>query len=241
MDLNPEQDNEQEAATGRDTPFYKTKAGIGAISAGAVVIAAAAFFALTAGGSSADETPDPVATASLGKDVTASPSPTETPSGPAEPSEGPGSTEGAGGNSSGGQKPGQPVADPQQPTPDNPAAVPGATGPVRVGDHAQGPSIGEWEPVARAYGAAWADPSGGHEAWLERLKPHVTPEMHRSFGYTDIANVPAHTLDSVILVDEGPRTRNFKILYEDGYALLAQAEIQNDGSWLVSKSMPADS
>lgn len=236
MDATPEHDTDQEDAQ-RGTPFLKTKAGIGVVAAGVVVLGAAAYFALTSGNSDSAETPDPVATASLDKGVSPSPSASATPSESAGPTEGTEGTAGPGGEGSGGQEPGQEATEPGQPA-DNPATIPGASGPVRVGDHAQGPSIGEWEPVARAYGAAWADPSGGHEAWRERLKPHITPEMYRSFGYTDMANVSARTLKTVILSDEGPRTRNFRVIYEDGYVLLAQVEIQNDGSWLVSQSMP---
>ena len=238
MDLTPEQDTEQEAAE-QGTPFYKTKAGIGAISAGVIVVAAAAFFAFT-GGSDKDEAPDPVATASMAPIGTPSPSTSGAPSASADPTGIPEGIEGTAGDGDSDASGPEPSPAAQQPSEENPAAVPGANGPIRVGDHAQGPSIGDWEPTAEAYGAAWADPSGGHAAWLERLKPHITPEMYMSFTYTDIANITARDLKYVIIADEGVRTKDFKIHYEDGYALLAQAEIQNDGTWRVSKSLPVE-
>lgn len=219
------------------TSFFKTKTGLAVIAAGVVIVAGAAFFAFSGGDEDSRATPRPVATAALNTSsgVTAAPTATSSASPPAAGSdtgsEG-GSSSGTGeatGDSEGGEAPAG-----------KPAGAPASQGPIKISDHQQAPEVGDWQEPVDGFAKAWANPSVGKDAWLAAMKPFITPGMYQSYTYTDISQVPQLEVEYVTIHDESPRTRTIKIVYKDGTKMLAQAEIQNDGSFLVNKSAPLE-
>lgn len=127
-----------------------------------------------------------------------------------------------------------------------PTAAPGtgstpAQTPISVGFGPQAPEQGDWEPAADGFAAAYANPSVGREAWLAALKPFVTGSSYRGFENTDINRVQQDEVEYVLLDDELERIVRFHIYFKGGsQPLMGTAEIQNDGSWLVSSVVPAD-
>lgn len=111
----------------------------------------------------------------------------------------------------------------------------------RVGDTQQAVVASDWSETADAFSEAWANPEGGKEAWLARLKPYLTPSLYKSFGYTDIRNIPTDTFVSNSPAEEGGGTMVFHALYEEGgNRFNGLLEIQNDGTWLVKTIGPGD-
>lgn len=120
-----------------------------------------------------------------------------------------------------------------------PAPETGSEVQIRVGDAQQAVEAADWSGTADAFSAAWANPEGGKDAWLARLKPYLTPSLYASFGYTDIRNIPTDTFVSTSPGEEGGGTMVFHALYKDGGNLFdGLLEIQNDGTWLVKTIGP---
>lgn len=224
--MEPEQQEE-------GTPFFKTKAGLAVIAAGVVIVAGSAFFAFSGGEEDSKAAPRPVATAALDGSSGVSASPTASPSVSASA---PGSNAGGQGSTTGSED----AAEGSEAPGGAPAEAPAAQGPIQINDHQQAPEVGSWEEPVNGFAKAWANPAPGKDAWLAAMKPFVTPDMYKSFTYTDIRQVPQLEVEYVTIHDESPRTRTVKIVYKDGSKILVQAEIQNDGSFLVNKSAPME-
>lgn len=202
--------------------FIKDKAAVLIIAV--LVIIGAVYFGITRS-SGPDETPGttPTAapTAALG-DGAEGPDPSPTESGSPDASKGP---------ETGTQPPGATV--PEEDT--------GAEPEYRVGDTQQAVEASDWSETADAFSAAWANPEGGKEAWLARLKPYLTPSLYKSFSYTDIRNIPTDTFVSNSPGEEGGGTMIFHALYEEGgNRFNGLLEIQHDGTWLVKTIGPGE-
>ncbi len=75
------------------------------------------------------------------------------------------------------------------------------------GNNPQAPTAnGDWEPTARAFAEAWANPEGGRDAWLARLRPLVDDTTYQGFERTNFdAYITAQQLDRVQLdASDGP-------------------------------------
>jgi hypothetical protein len=121
------------------------------------------------------------------------------------------------------------------------ASGPTAAPQIVAGGAQQAVTAQDWRPTAEAFAAAWANPEGGKDAWLARVKPYATPALAATFAYTDIRNIPTDKLASISTISEASGTVSFKAYYDDG-GLLFQglAIIKTDGSWLVDKVGPPE-
>ncbi|MCC3292824.1 hypothetical protein [Arthrobacter sp. zg-Y1110] len=112
---------------------------------------------------------------------------------------------------------------------------------IHVGNNQQAIEETDWRVNADAFSEAWANPEGGKEAWLKRLRPYVTDELYKSFGYTDIRNIPSDTLRSNSPMEEGGGTLSFQAIYADGgNRFNGLMQIQPDGTWLMSTIGPGE-
>ena len=196
--------------------FLKEKAAL--IAVVAIVIIAAVYLGITRASDTDDSAaaPEPTAapTAVLGyaPDGTA-----ETPAGSGSPTASEGPQDGTGALPA-------PTAAPEENSPVE----------IHVGDAQQAVEASDWRPVADGFAEAWANPDGGKDAWLKRLRPYVTDSLYRSFGYTDISNIPDDEYLSSSPMEEGGGTMSFQSHFVDGgNRFNGLLEIQNDGTWLV--------
>lgn len=196
--------------------FLREKAVL--IALVAIVVVAALYVGLTRTADNSDPAagPEPTAapTAVLGD---APEGPAETPAGSGSPGASNGAEEAPEARQTESAAPGQ---EPQQE--------------IHVGNAQQAVEAGDWQPVADGFAAAWANPEGGKDAWLKRLRPYVTDSLYRSFGYTDISNIPDDEYLSSSPMEEGGGTMSFQAHFVDGgNRFNGLLEIQNDGTWLV--------
>lgn len=57
----------------------------------------------------------------------------------------------------------------------------------------------EWQPTAKAFASAWANPAEGKEAWLAGLKPYLDDSLYQDMENVDVNLVP---IDTVVDVTE---------------------------------------
>lgn len=108
-----------------------------------------------------------------------------------------------------------------------------------VGTHPQAPEPDRWISYAEDFAAAWGDDTGGKEAWLARLKPHVTQKLYDGFALTDERAILHDTYGGVNIIEESPTQTSFSAWYEEaGTVMDGLAVLQPDGSWLVDKVVP---
>ncbi|MGK3708805.1 hypothetical protein [Arthrobacter sp. IK3] len=105
---------------------------------------------------------------------------------------------------------------------------------IHIGNNQQAVEAADWKETADAFSAAWANPEGGKDAWLKRLRPYVTDSLYKSFGYTDISRVPSDTFRSTSPLEEGGGNMSFQAYFEEGgNRFNGLLQIQHDGTWLV--------
>ena len=168
----------------------------------------------------------PVATATLspGETASAEPEPAETGTGPENGTEQPSDGLPAGDTEPGTDQDTETTEESPDGTPPEPMA----------GTHDQGVTMEEWRPTAEKFAAAWANPEGGKEAWLKRLKPVVTDQLYSSFEYTEPHNIYKDTLKRVVTMESLGYAYDFQGEYEkNGPLFLGRIVAQPDGSWLV--------
>lgn len=241
-DQDQDQDKDKEATDHPVVGFIKeNKVGV---TVGSVLLIAAVIYSTTLGGGSAEPTAVPTvsSTAQLGPGTaspsaspTATPRPTGTPSQSSEP-----------------EASQAPSEEPSATPPSEPAAVPeketGAGNQTKapegtvVGNHDQTPGIKKWEGYAEDFAVAWADTSGGKDAWLKRLDPLITDELHDSFSYTDIRSLFDDTFVNIVADEEDKAAyKIFTAKYEENGALFqGLITLQPDGSWKVDTIAPPE-
>lgn len=107
---------------------------------------------------------------------------------------------------------------------------------VTIGNGPQAPTLQDWKITARGFGAAFANPSGGKDAWLAGIKPYVTPALYAKYLPTDIRSIPTEKLLDVY---QDKRSGGV-VVYHPSYAsgsnqFQALMKIQPDGTWLVDQ------
>lgn len=162
-------------------------------------------------------TPAPSITATAGA---ATPVPTKTPSASATATATPTAT----------KSPTAP-AKTQAPTP-----TAAATEAPLIGDKPQSVDVKNWRPYAEKFSQAFANTTGGKEAWLARLRPLVTDDLYSGFKDTDMSRVTSRTFKTVNTLDEENAYSTFVAHYTDGQAIEGLIQVQNDGSWRVHKA-----
>lgn len=72
------------------------------------------------------------------------------------------------------------------PTPTETNNSPSPTKPpaLSADGHEQGPSLGDWQPVAEQFATNWANPDGGKDAWLKRLRPLTNDKAYNGLKRT---------------------------------------------------------
>lgn len=225
--------------------FKENKIGV---AVGSVLLIAAVIYTATLGGGSAEPTAVPTvsSTAQLGPGTaspSASPSATPRPTGTGNPSSDPEASEDPSedpSEGSGNAPSGKPTSKPAKETGAG-NQTKGTDGTV-VGNHAQTPDIQAWESFAEEFSVAWADTSGGKDAWLKRLDPLITEELHDSFTYTDIRALFDDTFVQIIADQEDKAAyKIFTAEYEENGALFqGLIALQPDGSWKVDTIAPPE-
>lgn len=111
-----------------------------------------------------------------------------------------------------------------------------------IGNNDQTAPIQDWGVVAEDFAIAWADTSGGKDAWLERLDPLITDELHDSFTYTDIRALYDDTFVSITADQEDQMAyKTFTARYEtNGDLFQGLITLQSDGSWKVDTIAPPE-
>lgn len=217
----------------------------GAAVAAALIVIAAVYF-MTLGGGSGEPTAEPTvsSTAQLGPG-TASPSPSATPSASPRPTSS--ESQPTDPEASAAPSEGSDDAPSNKPT-SKPVKETGAgnqtQGPegIVIGNQPQTPDIQPWEGFAEAFSVAWADTSGGKDAWLERLDPYITDELRNSYGYTDIRALYDDTLVRITADEEDKAAyKVFTAEYEEsGKLFQGLIMLQPDGSWKVDTTAPSE-
>ncbi|WP_460797453.1 hypothetical protein [Nocardioides pacificus] len=101
-----------------------------------------------------------------------------------------------------------------------------------------------WREVARSYAVAFTNTSGGHQAWLERLRPLISPALADSYEWTDLRNIPSVAftdLSGGALTPSETPTREVELRYSDG--LVVDVRVSQDpasGRWVVTTAVPAN-
>ena len=107
---------------------------------------------------------------------------------------------------------------------------------VTIGNGPQAPTLQDWKITARGFGAEFANPSGGKDAWLTAIKPYVTPALYAKYAPADIRSIPTEKLLDVY---QDKRSGGV-VVYHPSYAsgsnqFQALMKIQPDGTWLVDQ------
>lgn len=100
------------------------------------------------------------------------------------------------------------------------------------------------QPVADEFAKQWANPEGGKEAWLARLRPLITDDAYAGFSYTGEENIlPLKLIKVTIVKDPGHLASGFYRFigtYEGcGDVILSTITPQPEGSWLVDTTTEA--
>lgn len=104
----------------------------------------------------------------------------------------------------------------------------------------QGVLMSDPDPVAEEFAKQWANPEGGHAAWLARLRPVIGDDAYASFSMVGIESVLTLKLTE-IYVDRDPinlynNFYRFTASYDGcGEVLVGTLEPQPEGSWLVDE------
>lgn len=238
------EDQDQETTDNPVVGFIKeNKVGV---AIGSALLIAAVIYSSTLGGGSDEPTAVPTvsSTAQLGPG-TASPSPSASPSASPRPtstesqSSEPEATE-APSEGSGDAPTSKPTSKPKKETGAG-NQTKGPDGTV-VGNHQQTPDIQPWEDYAESFSIAWADTSGGKDAWLKRLDPYITDELHDSYTYTDIRALYDDTFVQITADEEDKAAyKIFTAEYEkNGRLFQGLITLQPDGSWKVDTTAPPE-
>lgn len=204
---------------------------IALITALAVSVGFYAFNQMTAKAEPAAATAAPTVNSTAGISNVAPTAGAGTPSPAITPT--PGSTAPSGGQYAGTAAQGGSGSTPKAQAP-APSAYPTPT--VTVGNGPQAPTLQDWKITARGFSAAFADPSGGKDAWLARIKPYVTPGLYAKYTPADIRSIPTERLLDVY---QDKRSGGV-VVYHPSYAsgsnqFEALMKIQPDGTWLVDQ------
>lgn len=116
------------------------------------------------------------------------------------------------------------------------APTPAATEAPLIGNNPQSVEVENWRPYAEKFAQAFANTTGGKEAWLARLRPLVTDSLYSGFKATDMSRVTSRTFKTVNTMDEENAYSTFVAVYADGSAIEGLIQVQNDGTWRVHKT-----
>lgn len=110
-------------------------------------------------------------------------------------------------------------------------------------EESQPTNLPDWTPeagrvVVERFAVNFANPDGGHEQWLARLRPDIAPELADQYQLTDIRNVIAATVTSVEgPIGDTPGTAIFHAVYSDGTRIQIELSMAAYG-WTVSTVVP---
>jgi hypothetical protein len=94
-------------------------------------------------------------------------------------------------------------------------------------------------PAVTEFSKQWANPDGGHAAWLARLRPVITDDANDVLGSTAIEAVLPLEFEKVVIEKNAAQLASnfyrFVASYKGcGEVLEGTAQPQPDGSWLVN-------
>lgn len=126
-----------------------------------------------------------------------------------------------------------------------PAASPTVSAPTPtatqriIGDAPQGPERGDWTLPAEAFAKAWANGEGGKEAWLARIRPHVTDKLYVGFESTIMQNVYTDEFVRLSTIEE----KNSYVIFtgeytKNGVLFQGMAQVQGNGEWRIATVEP---
>ena len=75
-------------------------------------------------------------------------------------------------------------------------------------------TLGDWRPTARGFAEAWANPDGGKDAWLGRMKPMLTDEMYNRFKNTNENQIEDLNYEGLSVYSENENEEIIDISYE---------------------------
>lgn len=134
----------------------------------------------------------------------------------------------------------------ESPTSDAPSATPTAsasaseTPSLSPGGQDMAPTMEDWRPVAEEFATAWANPEGGKDAWLKRLRPLTSDDAYEGLESTNEAAIPDLTF---VAVEENVVNGNQVAVdasYEGQGKVLRMGLLPDGTSWEVVYVAEAD-
>lgn len=115
----------------------------------------------------------------------------------------------------------------------------------RTDDSSPAEAGAPWRVAARRFGVAFTTTSGGHEAWMKRLRPLVSPSLAQGYSYTDMDLVPTARLERVsggaAVAGETP-ARSAQLHYAGGLVVDVTVALNEEtNTWVVTTAVPHES
>lgn len=121
------------------------------------------------------------------------------------------------------------------PTETNNAPTPTKSPVLSADGHAQGPALGDWQPVAEQFATNWANPDGGKDAWLKRLRPLTNDKAYNGLkrtGESAILDLEFVSLDTQFS-DTSTAVTDATYSQANQPVLRIGLAPKNDGEWQV--------
>lgn len=92
-----------------------------------------------------------------------------------------------------------------------------ASAPAETGtDAEESPVLPGWRETAEGFGRAFTDTSGGHQAWINRLVPFLTPEAAERYRRVPIEAVPSAALTRIDMSEPSGSVAAAVLTYDSG-------------------------
>jgi len=106
---------------------------------------------------------------------------------------------------------------------------------LSAGGQKQAPTLGDWKPVAEKFATAWANPEGGKDAWLKRLRPLTNDKAYSGLENTSAERLPKLTFASLDTQVENESTVVVDAVYTGSSKPVLRIGLapENNGQWQV--------